>query len=155
MLKRYTSFIILFLFILESFPCQFLKRSLLSEDERIIDTIKTDDEEALFSAIRIVNKIGGIIYIDTPIINISSITSIILGGYSSGGLIGIKQVNGEYPRLDFKNRREKMLDYNYVLSGIYVDGSHKYIKNLIIENSNNHGIEIRYNYNTFDHIITR
>lgn len=158
MKKPFISLLIIFILTLESFPLELFKNKIISltdEEDRVIETIKTDDEEALRDAIGIVNKIGGVIYIDTPVINISSITSIILNGYSSGGIIGVKQENGQYPRIDFKDRREKMLDFSYVLSGLYIDGSHKYIKNLIIENSNNHGIEIRFNYNTIDHVITR
>ena len=158
MKKAFISILIIFLLILESFPLKLFENKMISladEEDRVIETITSDDEEALRDAIQIVNKIGGIIYIDTPVINISSITSISLNGYSSGGIIGVRQENGQFPRIDFKDRREKMLDFSYVLSGFYIDGSHKYIKNLIIENSNNHGIEIRYNFNTIDHVITR
>ena len=149
-MKKYI-FVLLFLS-LELFPCKFLSH--LKEDP-VITTITSDNEGELDNAIDILNKVGGIIYIDTPVISISSITSKNLNGVSSGGLIGIKQKNGEYPRIDFTKRKEKMRTYSYVLSGIYIYGSHKYIKNLIFENSNSHGIEIYDNYNTLDHVITR
>ena len=148
---------ILFLLSLESFPCKFLKSNILHEekDDRVIITIKTDNEDELSHAINILNKVGGKIIIDTPVISISSITKVSLDGYSSGGLVGVKQANGEYPRIDFSKRKERMKTFSYVLSGIYIYGSHKYIKNLIIENSNSHGIELYHNFNEIDHVITR
>ena len=148
---KYFLFFLLFLS-LESFKCKFLSNE---KEDPVITTIKSDSENELEYAIQIQNKIGGTIYIDTPVISISSITGISLNGMSSGGLIGVKQPNGEYPRIDFSKRKEKMRTYSYVLSGIYIYGSHKYIKNLIIENSNSHGIDIYDNYNLIDHVITR
>lgn len=155
-MKSFSLFLIILLLSQSSFSkiLSFKFYSTQNEDD-IIATIKEDNQSKLIDAINKLNKIGGIIYIDTPVINIDAITRITLNGYTSGGLVGVKQPNGEYPRIDFSKRKEKMKSFSYVLSGIYIIGSHKYIMNLIIENSNSHGIEINHNYNTIDHVITR
>ena len=149
-------FLLFFIFLLSSkSSLSILNNNLDKIEDDVIATIKEDSQSQLTEAINKLNKIGGVIYIDTPVINIDSITRVSLNGYSSGGLVGVRQPNGEYPRIDFVKRKEKMKSFGYVLSGIYIIGSHKYIKNLIIENSISHGIEINYNYNTIDHVITR
>ena len=151
------SLFLIFLLISQSSFSNIFNSKFFSEEkeDNIITTIKEDSQLKLTDAIYKLNKIGGIIYIDTPVINIDTITRISLNSYTSGGLVGIKQPNGEYPRIDFLKRKEKMKSFSYVLSGIYIIGSHQYIKNLIIENSNSHGIEINSGYNIIDHVITR
>ena len=116
-----------------------------------IATIIEDNESALLEAVEILNKKGGIIYINTPIINISIKSPIRLISSIEGGIIGIQQPNGEYPRLDFKNARNAKAN-NY---GIKIQGSNQFIKYLIIENSSHKGIFITGKNNTIDHVISR
>ena len=87
---------------------------------------------------------------DTPIINIKE-SALFLDGDFPGGIIGIRQENGEYPRINFKNAKS----IKFYTSGIIVSGSANHIKNIIIENSNGNGISIFGSKNLFDHIITR
>ena len=122
----------------------------LNKDNEIA-TIIEDNESALFEAVEILNKKGGIIYINTPIINISIKSPIRLISSIEGGIIGIQQPNGEYPRLDFKNARNAKAN-NY---GIKIQGSNQFIKYLIIENSSHKGIFISGKNNTIDHVISR
>ena len=116
-----------------------------------IATIIEDNESSLLEAVKILNKKGGIIYIDTPIINISIKSPIRLNSSIEGGIIGIQQPNGEYPRLDFKNARNANAN-NY---GIKIQGSNQFIKYLIIENSSHQGIFITGKNNIIDHVISR
>ena len=55
-------------------------------------------------------KKGGYIYIDTPIITITQ-GSLSITGTLEGGIIGIKQPNGEYPRLNVKEQRDSASIY--------------------------------------------
>ena len=73
-----------------------------------------------------------------------------LKGEIPGGIIGIKQKNGEYPRINYEEARN--IGSFYTLN-IY--GSNKYLKYLIFENSPVHGIKVSGKYHFFDHIITR
>ena len=59
------------------------------EEEDIITTITTDNESALRDALLILWKFGGIIYIDTPIINIKEQTSLSIKGTLEGVIIGV------------------------------------------------------------------
>ena len=123
----------------------------LYKDYNIITTIKEDNESALYESVDKLNDIGGIIFIDTPIINISIKFPIRLLNSIKGGIIGMKQSNGEFPRIDFKNSRDAN-GYNY---GIVIKGENQFVKYLIIENSSNHGIFIRGKNNILDHVISR
>ena len=131
--------------------CNLIEEKPLSEIEEII-TITDDDESSLRQAMFKLWKQGGIVYIDTPVINFKDQGSISVTGFLEGGIVGIKQSNGEYPRLNFKEQRDNATYYN---SGIDVVGSNKIIKNLIIENAGRYGIFINGQKNTIDHVITR
>ena len=124
-----------------------------NNEEDIITTIREDDESALRDALLILWKFGGIIYIDTPVINIKEQTSLTIQGTLEGSIIGVQQSNGEYPILNFKEQRDSVtLLY---MSGIILTGSNKIIKNIIIENAGTTGMYVAGQKNTFDHIITR
>jgi len=123
------------------------------KNEKVIATIRTDDESELKKALFYLYKIGGIIYIDTPVINFKDYGSLSVTGTLEGGIIGIKQSNGEYPIFNFQAQRDNSTTfYN---SGIDVVGSNKIIKNLIIESAGSYGIFINGQKNTIDHVITR
>ena len=156
-MKALTNIILFSLFlilILDSISCKFLSsKSLSDEEEDVITTIKSDDEKALRDAILILWKFGGIIYIDTPVINIKTQTSLAIQGSFSGGIIGVQQPNGEYPILNFKEQRDgATLLY---IAGLKVNASNKIIKNIIVENAGTVGISISGQKNTIDHVITR
>ena len=100
---KYTS--ILFLYII-SF--NLIGNKILSFAETdAISTITKDDESELCDAIKKLNKNGGTIYINTPVINISSKCQVQLSGSKAGGLVGVKQSNGQYPSLNFKKVRNE------------------------------------------------
>ena len=94
-------------------------------------------------------KKGGTIYIDTPVINLKESTLLLLDGDPPGGIIGIRQSNGEYPRIHFVQEETKDL-----INGIYLF-SNKFIEYMIIENSLNDGIVIIGDNNILDHVISR
>ena len=123
--------------------------SIVYEDE--IAKITEDKESALREAINILNKNGGTIYIDTPVINIKTKDKIKLTSTNPGGIVGIKQANGEYPRIDYKQSR----DIGATNRAIEISGSNQFIKYLIIENSGRNGIYILGPKNIIDHVISR
>ena len=125
------------------------------ESEKIeeIVTITSDDESTLRNAMFQLWKLGGIVYIDTPVINIKTPGSLSVTGTISGGIIGIRQPNGEYPRLNFKEQRDSTKEYYN--SGIDVVGSNKIIKNIIVENVGHYGIFVNGQRNVIDHVILR
>ena len=150
--KQIRTLILFVILILNSIFCKFLENNIASFAEvNEIATIKEDNESAFLQAVDKLNKNGGIIYIDTPVINISIKSPIRLTSSQEGGIVGVQQSNGEYPRLDFKNARNANAN-NY---GIKIQGSNQFIKYLIIENSSHQGIFINGNKNTIDHVITR
>ena len=129
-----------------------LSKNLISiSEESEIATITKDDESALREAVNKLNKNGGTIYINTPFINIKTKDKIQLTGSNPGWLVGIKQSNGEYPRIDFKQSR----DAGATVRAIQITGSNQYVKNLILENSGGNAIYIKGSKNTIDHIIAR
>jgi len=140
-LRNIILFSLFLILILDSISCKFLSsKSLSDEEEDVITTIKSDDEKALRDAILILWKFGGIIYIDTPVINIKTQTSLAIQGSFSGGIIGVQQPNGEYPILNFKEQRDgATLLY---IAGLKVNASNKIIKNIIVENAGTVGISI-------------
>ena len=84
------------------------------KDEKVIATIRTDDESELKKALFYLYKLGGIIYIDTPVINFKDYGSLSVTGTLEGGIIGIKQSNGEYPILNFQAQRDNSTTfYNF------------------------------------------
>ena len=120
-------------------------------EEKEITTITEDDELALRDAVKKLNKNGGTIYINTPVINIKTKDKIQLTGSNPGGLVGIKQSNGEYPRIDFKQSR----DAGAQVRAVQITGSNQYLKYLILENSGGNAIYIKGVKNTIDHVIAR
>ena len=116
-----------------------------------IGIITKDDEESLRTLIKELNIKGGIIYINTPVIHINQKLKLELSGEIKGGIIGIKQSNNEYPRIDFKNIR----DNERGIRAINIIGSNKFIKYIIVESSSGNGIYIKGNNNTLDHVISR
>ena len=102
--KLFTIFFIL-LISFDTIPC----KNLVSMADATVATIKSDNEAALLNAVKTLNKNGGVIYINTSIINISSTSTILLSCKKSGGIVGMKQANGAYPRISFKNARNKGL----------------------------------------------
>ena len=66
-------------------------------------------------------------------------------------LIGLKQTNDTYPRIDFKQSR----DAGASVRAIQITGSNQYIKYLILENSGGNAIYIKGSNNNIDHVIAR
>jgi hypothetical protein len=134
------------LIFLDSFQCIFFPRY-----PTVIATIKSNSQEELVNAISKLNQSGGgIIYIDTPIINIGiGIASPILklSGSNSGGIIGKRQSDGSYPVIDF-------IFINWKDTGFELSGSNQFIKYLVIQYARI-GVRITGSNNYLDHIITR
>ena len=129
---------------------------LSNDNNNIITYITNDNETELREAVEKLNKIGGgIIYIDTPIINIIKNSPVELSGLLEGGIIGMKQNNDEYPRISFKKVRDNFIPNTISQGMISITGSNKFIKYLIIENSACYGINISGKKTTIDHVITR
>ena len=151
-IKRIFSFVFFLLLSLESVPCKFLKSKFVSlaESDAIV-TITSDSESELLDAVKTLNKSGGTIYINTKVINISSKSTIKLSGDTPGGIVGMKQADGTYPRLDFKNARNA----GSTARGLTINGSNQFIKYLIVENAGDNGIWISGASNTIDHVIAR
>jgi len=81
--------------------------------------------------INILYEKGGTINIDTPLINLKESTLLLLDGDSPGGIIGLRQSNGECPRINFvQEETEDLFNVIYLFSNKY----------MIIENSLNDGI---------------
>ena len=140
---------ILFILSICLFNCRNLKgRELL--EENIITTITSDDEIALNDATKKLWNLGGYIYIDTPVITLNQ-KSIDIGGHLEGGIIGIKQPNGQYPRIDCKLLKKIYSD----AYGLIIVGDNLKVQNIIIENAPSYGIFISGINNIIDHVITR
>ena len=154
--KRNIILIIFLLLLINFLSCKFIEKQYLSEEDEYEDeitTITSDNEDDLRDALLILEKFGGIIYINTPVINIKKQTSLSITGSIQGGIVGIEQENGEYPRLNFKEQRDKVtLLY---MAGLTITGSNKLFQNLIIENAGTNGIDVSGQKNHFNHIITR
>ena len=116
---KYTS--ILFLYII-SFNLIGNKILSLGENDAIT-TITKDDESELCNAVKTLIKTGGTIYINTPVINISSKCQVQLSGTKEGGLVGMKQPNGQYPSLNFKKVRNEKKK----LGGVRMSGSNQFV----------------------------
>ena len=145
--KKLITFFLILLISLDSISC----KNLASFVDATITTINSDNQNELISAVSKLNKNGGVIYINTAIINISSKSTINLSGSKSGGIVGKKQPNGAYPRISFKKAR----DAGSTARGFTISGSNKYMKFLTIEHAGDNGIWISGAKNTLDHIITR
>ena len=150
--KNFLSIFLLFLITLDSVPCKFLKSNFISlADTDAIATITKDSESELLDAVKKLNSSGGTIYINTPVINISTTSTIKLTGTTAGGIVGMKLSDGTYPRLDFTKARNA----GSTARGITISGANQFIKYLIIENSGDNGIWINGQKNTIDHVIAR
>ena len=134
---------------LELFSCKKIGNNFVSfTDDEEITTITSDNEIEFFDAIDQLNQKGGTIYIDTPVINLNINSIITINGELPGGIIGIRQSNGEYPRINFQNKYE-------FLSGINIYASNKFIEYIIVENVPDNGFTIYGDNNIFDHVISR
>ena len=140
-----------FLFVLLLSFDSIQSKNLASFADVTIATITSDSESDLKKAISTLNKKGGIIYINTSVINISSTSTLNLSGKLSGGIVGVKQSDGTYPRIDFKKARKA----GSTARGFTISGSNLYMKYLIIENAGDNGIWICGSKNTLEYIITR
>ena len=145
-------FLSISLIIFNSYLCKSLENE-YSEDDDVIATITSDNESALRDALLILWKFGGTIYIDTPVINIKQQESLTIKGSILGSIIGIKQSNGEYPRLNFIEQRD--ISSLLYVPGITLTGSNILISYLIIENAGTTGIFIDGQKNMIDHVISR
>lgn len=147
--RIYTIFILLLSLAL--FSCKKVENNFISLAENdTIAIIISDNETEFMNAIEVLNKKGGTIYIDTPVITLKNNLIVRINEDFPGGIIGIKQENGEYPRLDFS--------YKYLkrdFSGIEINDSNKFLKYIIIEHVPYDGISIYGDNNTVDHVISR
>ena len=69
-----------------------------------IATITKDDESSFIAAVKKIASSGGIVYVSTPVINISTKSTIKLSGTSSGGIVGKQLPDGTYPVINFKKQ---------------------------------------------------
>ena len=143
--------IIIQVIVLAAFSCKNIENDFISfTDDDTIATIVSDNETEFMNAIAVLNKKGGTIYIDTPVITLKNNLIVRINWDFPGGIIGIKQENGEYPRINFS--------YKYLkrdFSGIEINDSNKFLKYIIIENTPYDGISIFGENNTLDHVISR
>ena len=151
--KYYKNFFIIFLLNIISSIIS-INTNVLSEED-IIYRIKADNESEFRYAVEQLNKIGGIIIIDTPMININIDSTIEIGGNLEGGIIGLKQINDEYPQINFKNVRDVSNPKAISKAMISITGSNKFLKYLIVENSACYGINISGKKTILEHIIAR
>ena len=143
--------IIIIVIALALFSCKNVENSLISfSKDDTIAVITSDNETEFMNAIAILNKKGGTIIIDTPVISLKKNNIVRINDDFPGGIVGTMQENGEYPRLDFS--------YKYLkkdFSGIEINDSNKFLKNIIIEHTPYDGISIYGDNNTLDHVISR
>ena len=107
-------YIFLFLLIsLDLLSCKKLKNNFVSfTDDDEITTITSDNETEFLVSIEKLNRNGGTIYIDTPVITINERFKISISGQLPGDIIGKRQPNGEYPRINFIKKKHKELFWN-------------------------------------------
>ena len=140
------------LFLLINFDLFLSRNNFISfTDDEVITTITTDNEDELLNAVSQLNNNGGTIYIDTPVITLRKYIKIIIDGQLPGGIIGIKQGNGEYPTFDFTRGNVKISPP----AGLLIFGSNKFVEYIIVENAPDSGVSIMGNSNILDHIISR
>ena len=151
-MKTQFIYTLLIIISLNSFSCKKAGKKFTSftDDDEII-TITSDDEILLLLAVDELNEKGGTIFIDTPVITMKEYSSFTIEGNLPGGIIGIRQPNGEYPRIHFGNN----FIFQELFAGINIYGSNKFIEYMIIESSINYGIAVVGHSNIFDHVITR
>ena len=146
----YIAFILLIS--LNLFSCNTVNNNFKSfTDDDEITTITKDSEKEFLEALEILNNKGGTIYIDTPVINMIEKQSIQLLGEISGGIIGVRQKNGEYPRISFSHK----IETKEPLCGLHVYASNKFIEYIIVENSKHYGVDVYGDNNILDHVISR
>ena len=143
---RKIAIVLILMIAFDAVPCKNL-----ASFANTIATITSDNEKALLDAVAKLNKSGGVIYINTPIVRISSTKTINLSGSIAGGIVGQQQSGSTYPVIDFKPARNN----GSTARGFTISGSNKYMKYLIIQNSGDNGIWVSGSKNTLDHIITR
>ena len=133
LIKSNIYFALFLFFTIDLYCCKKIENKFISfTDDEEITTITSDNETEFINAIEELNR-----------------NTITIGGKFPGGIIGIRQDNGEYPRINFiENFRE-------LFSGINIYGSNKFIEYIIIENSPNYGISIIGQNNILDHVISR
>jgi len=87
-----------------------------------LTTITSDNESALKTAIKTLNKSFGIIYINTAVINISSTSTLKLTGTTSGGIIGKIQSKRGYPHINLKKleMKELLAEVSPSIEAIYI-----------------------------------
>ena len=151
MIKSRIYITIFFIITLDLISCKIFTNNLISfTDDEEITTIYSDSESEFLDAIEVLNNKGGTIYIDTPVISLVNSKSINILGNLPGGIIGIRQPNGEYPRIDFMKG-----NYQELFSGINISGSNKFIEYIIIENAPDNGITLMSDNSILDHVISR
>ena len=150
-LKKNFYIVLILIITFDSFFSKKFKNNFISfTDDEEIATLTSDNETEFLDAINELNNKGGTIYIDTPVISLKIRKSISISGKFPGGIIGIRQPNGEYPRIDFMKG-----NYQQLYSGINIYSSNKFIEYIIIENTPDNGITIMGNNNILDHVISR
>ena len=150
-IKSIFSILFIILITLDSVPCKFLSNIASLAEDDAITTITKDSESELLEAVKTLNSKGGTIYINTPVINVSTTSTIKLTGSTAGGIVGMKLSDGTYPRIDFTKAR----DAGSTARGFTISGSNQFIKYLIIENAGDNGIWISGAKNLIDHVIAR
>ena len=151
MIKAKMNSVLFLIIILDFLYCKQIGSNFISfTDDEEITTITSDNETEFMKAIEELNENGGTIYIDTPVISLKNNNIIRINGKLPGGIIGIRQENGEYPRFDFTKG-----DYQLLFSGFNIYGSNKFIEYIIVENTPDNGISILGDNNILDHVISR
>ena len=152
LIKNLVYTILFMIIIFNLFSCKKLNnfRSFIDdkEDKEIDITINSDDESELMDAIELLNANEGIIFINTPVINLKKNSIINITGTIPRGIFGLKQDNGEFPRINFLNKNESN-------SGIHIYGSDLLLSDIIIENVHGDGISIFGNNNILDRVVSR
>ena len=145
----FSLFLIIYFNIYTCKPLKNTFKSVGTEDE--IATITTDSEKELLEAIEILNENGGTIYIDTPVINMVDHSYLLIRGNFTGGIMGVRQHNGEYPRINFVHSNKVKPSLN----GVIILASNIIIRFMIIENSLSSGFVVIGDNNIFDNVISR
>ena len=148
LIKKLVFTILIMTITFDLFSCKRLVNNFKSFIENTIDVISSDDESKLMDAIEKLKTNVGNIYINTTVINIKENSIINITGNLHGVIVGIRQDNGEYPRINFINKDGSN-------SGINIIGLNKYLQYIIIENAHGDGISIFGNYNDLYHVVSR
>ena len=151
LIQKYFYIVLFSIITLEMFSCKKLENNFMSftDDEEIV-TITSDNETEFADAIEVLNENGGTIYIDTPVINLFDRKLILITGQLPGGIIGIKQPNGEYPRINFIKKSGLEL-----FTGFNIFGANKFMEYIIVENSPDYGVYVVGDNIILDHVISR